>query len=262
MSFVNIPVGRTKDTSDFRTGAVPDFNSLDGRGIPINQTLGFLTNTRIVANYEVAIMKDNLTNSLQKGHYLFTVNSPGHRKECITLLNLPLLNYVLANLQKPGGELDINETNNKISEMNIYKYINPVGVLVSEDSEWKAEPKRNRYMRDRQVAVGVSGMVTDIYNVWGKKVKTGTKLYFSIEKVKNAKEFKLQKSRSVDQVVTNDEIFQVIPYADYEEDEGPNFGWYVGKAATGSRKHDVSTKISRDITDINNSSKIEAFLDF
>lgn len=273
MSYVNIPVGRTQDTVDFRVGNVPGFDSLDGRGQVVNQTLGFLTNARIVANYEIALMRDNLLDSITKGHYLFTLSSTGPLKRSTTLLNLPLLNYVLAEYQSKNTGKD------KDWEMWVYQNVKPVGVLVSEDSEWKAEPSRNKYMRQRQVVVGVSGMVTDVYNVWGKPVKTGTKLYFKIDKIKSDDcRYKLHKQRSIDTVVPRDninEIFQVVPYAHYRYDglenrdeksfrspSSSNLKWYVGKAATGARPHELTSDLSRNVDKINNCSKIECFMDF
>ena len=174
MSFVNIPVGRTQDTADFRIGSVPDVNSLDASGSVVNQTIGFMTNDRIVANYEIAHMKDNLLQSLDKGHYLFTID--GSSRKSTTLLNLPLLNYALSQMQ----------VSEPMSLHEVYKVVKPVGVLISEDSEWKDEPTRNPHLGQRQVVLGVSGFVTDVFNVWGPHVKTCTKLNFKLVKLKQS----------------------------------------------------------------------------
>lgn len=253
MSFVNIPIGRTQDTTDFRFGTVPERSSLDSFPSPINQSLGFLTNARIVANYNVAMMKDNLTDSLTKGHYLFTVkeNLPG--KSSTSLLNLPLLNYLLAVLQKKNSE-------NVKDEEAVYNYVNPLGVLISEDSEWKTQHRRNKYMKSNQVVVGVSGLVTDVINIWGDKIRTCTKLYFKIEKHKDPT-FKLTKHSSPTTVKGT--CFQIVPRASYQDNTlEAGTGWYVGKAAIGSHSYDNSEQTFSNVDKINSCSKIECFLDF
>lgn len=255
MSFVNIPIGRTQDTVDFRIGKVPEVNSLDLKGPVVNQTTGFLTNPRVVANFEIAHLKDNLLHSLEKGHYLFTIK--GSSRKATTLLNLPLLNYVLATMQKDKN----------IDALWVRQNVNPVGVLISEDSEWKNEPVRNKYLRQRHVALGVSGMVTDIYNIWGKSVKTGNRLYFDVHECdpnssdKKGHVYNFGNNSSDVKVDAAKKIFQVVPSV---EEESKNFRWYVGKAALEARKTDEEELkvFSNTVAHINSSSKIECFLDF
>lgn len=244
--------------------------------------------TQLRDRFDLSMKRAKTKNGMPYSNINQGMNAGG---EAILALNLPMLNWLLANVCN-----DYVETNGPLDPLTLAKKIKPLGVCITS---------RNHMLTSATSSNGVYGMKTDVrtitncgmvdvYNIWGAtkigekplKFSPGSTLYFLLVKEnvklntdgkKNLVYF-LNGSDAEGVVYKKDYIWKVVPYVGQQGErvstseirkkyEDLGYVWRFGRVSTFPAKRtngdlNVTGDVCTDAREIQNLSVLEIMCDY
>ena len=244
MSNFTLSQGSSKGRPSMFQGTSPGVPGLGQATRVVNQTLGFQTNHTINYAYVIRRFKDDSDKSILQGQQVFIRKShPPVGPTIYTMLNLPLMNSLLAEMSKRDSGLTVEKIDMEYA---------PHGVV-------QGEAGRNDGSRpqERLLNVTIAGR-TRAFNIWGSNATDGTPLFIILKKINledGGYKCNLEdqnRERTNPRGDAGSIVYQFVPYANCREHYPPRkeLGldpdnskvYYVGRVSHNSRFKTTSEK--------------------